>query len=138
MSHAAAGEVLYNWRVFPLHLDEPPVAALQQRQAHWASLDAAELRQLMGGAQSGPGPAVGTSDEVQRAHMRTKGESLQRQMQAGAGPRKDACTAWPEDGGLHKGPAVYRYTACSCCLVVLLAACSCASRGSAAAALSSG
>ena len=111
MSHAVAGEVLYNWRVFPLHLDEPPVAVLQQRQAHGASLDAADARQLRGASQSDaaqPERAVGFSDRLQQVQAETEGASPQRQVQAGAGPGKDACTAWPEAGGLRKGPVVYR------------------------------
>ena len=106
MSHAAAGEVLYNWRVFPLHLDEPPVAALQQRQTHGASLDAAETRLSRGDSQ--PGLAVGTSDGLQQVRAEAEGASPQRQVQAGAGPGKAACIAWPEDRGLRKGPVVYR------------------------------
>ena len=139
MSHAAAGEVLYNWRVFPLHLDEPPVAALQQRQAYEASLDPAETRQLRGDSQSGaaqPGPAVGSSDGLQQVQAEAEGTSRQRQVQAGAKAGKDACIAWPENGGLRKGPVVYRYAACSCTSEILVdCVCSCASSGSAAAAL---
>ena len=123
--HAAAGEVLYNWRVFPLHLDEPPVAALQQHQAHGASLDASETRQLEGDSQSGaaqPWPAVGSSDVLQQVQEEAEGGSPQRQVQAGAGPGKDACTAWQEDGGLRKGPVVYRYAASSCSSEICLPA----------------
>ena len=117
MSHDAAGEVLYNWRVFPLHLEEPPLAALQQGQAHGAALNAAELRQLRGDLQPGtaePGPAVGTGEGLQQVQMKSEGGSPQRWAQADTGARKDACIAWPEHGGLRKGPAVYRYAACSC------------------------
>ena len=123
MSHAVAGEVLYNWRVFPLHLDQPPVAVLQQRQAHGACPDAAETRQLRGDLQSGaaqPGPVVGSSDGLHQAQVETQGASLQRQVQAGARPGKDACISWPEDGGLRKGPVVYRYAARSCSSEILI------------------
>ena len=125
MSHDAAGEVLYNWRVFPLPLDEPPVAALQQRQARGASLDAAETWQLRRASQSGaaqPGRAVGSSEGLQQVQAETQGASPQRQVQAGVRASKDACIAWPEDGGLLKGPIVYRYAVCSCSSEICLTA----------------
>ena len=102
-----AGEVLYNWRVFPLHLDEAPVISLRKPDSRTG-----------GNAELAPDPDMDTDTQQERAETSRK-ELLQREgsleqpgeqqgIKAASGSKEDECIAWPEDGGHPDGPVVYR------------------------------
>ena len=111
-----AGEVLYNWRVFPLHLNEPPVVSLRGTKVRTAGTAAlgrhlAESRDTLTAhdiTEIQQGQAVDTG----RAALQREGKVEQPEVQidfGAAGSNKDKRIAWPQDGGLHHGPVVYRW-----------------------------
>ena len=102
MCFGHAGEVLYNWRVFPLHLNEPPVLSLQQGDSH-TSGQAAVTQHL------------DDNRHIQQEQAAIPGRALldeqpekQRGIRAAYRSNQDQCIAWPADGGLPDGPVVYR------------------------------
>ena len=102
-----AGEVLYNWRVFPLHLNEPPVLSLQETSSR-TSGQAALAQHLDKGLHTQQQEA----EEPGRAllHRQAHPEVPGKQQELGAVDHSNGnqCKAWPEDGGLPDGPAAYR------------------------------
>lgn len=114
---ACAGRVLYDWRVFPIRLDEAPVAALgQQDEAHAAgSAGAARLlgesRQAMAvkhSADAQQGQAMEAREGMVRKEAEPQQPAPQRILSSGRAGGEENCTAWPADAGLPEGPAVYR------------------------------
>ena len=103
--------MLYNWRVFPLHLNEPPVVALKAAKVQEESN--AVLSERTGeGSQA---MAEEASIETQQGpplheNVHDGRRQLGREQVASSGtmPSKGECSAWPTDGGLQKGPIVYR------------------------------
>ena len=96
--------MLYNWRVFPLHLDEPPVVGLQETDSR-TSGKAALAQHLDSDKRTEQEQARGSGREL----LQRKGNADQPGEQQGTEGNRDQCIAWPEDGGLPDGPVVYRY-----------------------------
>lgn len=102
-----AGEVLYNWRVFPLHLNEPPVLSLQETTSRTSGPTAmAQHPDKVPHIQQSRAGEPGRALLHRQAHPEVPG----KQQEVGAAFRSnmDQCKAWPEDGGLPDGPTVYR------------------------------
>ena len=111
---AAAGEVLYHWRVFPLHLDEPPVAAVSSSAGGQPPEAALVLKEMTAAVVKGQAQGLGGSVAVNGGGDRT----ATGEQQAGS----EQCTAWPPGRGLEEGPVVFRWgfatTSQPTCLIV--------------------
>ena len=118
--------MLYKWRVFPLHLNEPPVVALKAAKVQEESNAVLPERTREGSQAMAEEASIETQQgpslhENVHDGRRQLGRSLhenvhdgERQLgreqvaSSGAMPSKGECSAWPTDGGLRKGPIVYR------------------------------
>ena len=55
------------------------------------------------------GQAVDTGRAALQKEGKLEQPGVQTDFGAAAGKDKDKCIAWPQDGGLHHGPVVYRW-----------------------------
>ena len=103
--------MLYNWRVFPLPLNEPPVVALKAAKVQEDSNGVLPLR-TREGSQAMAGEASSRTQQGQslEENVHDGRRQLGREQVASSGtvPSTEGCSAWPMDGGLQKGPIVYR------------------------------
>lgn len=109
--------MLYNWRVFPLHLSEPPVVSLREAKIRTVGTAAlgrhlAERRHTLTAhdvTETQQGQAVDTGRAALQSEGKLEQPGVQTDFGAAAGTDKGKCIAWPQDGGLHYGPIVYRW-----------------------------
>ena len=112
-SFCCAGRVLYNWRVFPISLEGPPVAAFISPSAQSTS---SKRDAYQTGEQ--PSQMAEKKSKATRRHAAGQLSSLEKEedplvegVSASVGrPQAQAqrCRAWPSNGGLSRGPETLR------------------------------
>jgi hypothetical protein len=105
--NASAGKVLYNWRVFPISLDEAPLAAFAsaptlQQHAQQQKQDLALLQEA--NEDDGRKTSAEAADE---GGLKSGGSGLGRK----DGGVAEKCRAWPKEVHLLHGPVIHRWAA---------------------------